>query len=289
MDNEKNQSEDKIKEAFEKRINQSGHSLEDKVEKILRKIAWSYRRGAHYMDLDNNSDRQIDFLVSIPNMVKFDEKKNSALRIFNLIIECKNLPDHAWIFSGSEHILLPPEYLFSGVSDKNKQSIEKIPYLKNKNFIANGYTELFLNNDKSSNKEEAKSNKKHDNLYEAIMQVTKASRYRQINCLDQFQKNQNTHKKFPYLHIFQSLIIFHGRMYKTNLVNNTIKLESIKFVCIEKEFVSGHYHENNGEIHVVSFDWLIEYFDLLKSSYGFSSPNKVFAEIFDIRSERDFL
>lgn len=289
MTDEKTLSEDKIREEFEKRINQSGHSLEDKVERILLKIAWSYRRGAHYMDLDNKSDRQIDFLVSIPNMVQLNEKKNPAFRLFNLIIECKNLPDHAWIFSGSEHFSLTPDYLFTGISEKNEKIITKTSYLYTKNFTANGYSELFLNNGKLSNKE-VKSNKKIDNLYEAIVQVTKASKYRQIRCMDDFQKKQSMHKNMPdELHIFQPLIIFHGRMYKTDMVNDNIRLEPIKFVCIEKEFVSENYHETNGEIHIVSFDWLIEYFDLLTSSYGFSPPNNVLREIFDTRSGRDFL
>lgn len=289
-------SEDEIKKKFENSINQTGHSLEDKVEKILRKIAWSYRREAHYVDLDGKSDRQIDFIVSAPSVSIPPEIRHPVFVILDMIIECKNLPDHAWIFSGSERSSLQPEYTFTGIPNKHKKLLQMIPRLDGRHFTANSYSEHILPDKKRQNEilqddEKLKSNKKTNNLYEAIVQVTKSSRYRQIYLNDKFTALRNTNKKIPdELRIFQSLVIFKGRMYKTNLMGEKITLELIKFARVEKEFLSANYHEINGEIHIVSYDWILDYFALLTSSYGLPPYNNVFENLFDMdRHREDFL
>lgn len=258
----KSPNEKKIKEYFEKKYNQTGHSLEGKIEQILKTYFRDIRREAPFFDKDENKGRTIDFIVIDDEIEQRIDKKSNLKGQLELVIECKNLPDHAWIFSGNEYEGLTfPECLLTKNSG-NQSSWDIIPYCKHMGLNANSFHEDFLNDKKLK-----KSNKRQDNLYSSFLKVIKATRYqKEIYEIDYAQrKNQNTF--FRDWFIFQPLIIFSGRMYKTIQKKNEVKLSSIKFASLRKEYVSANYREILGEVHVVSDDWFEDYLQKLKNNY----------------------
>ena len=299
-------NKDDLKDHFEKRINQSGFPLEDKVEKILHKEFYNYRRNAHYIDKDENKDRTIDFMVATP-CYWMPMKKSERLTInLELIIECKKLPHHAWIFSGKESHTLPLEYLVLGSKNKELKEFvpaEKIrlkdalPSVDSKLFTANGWCEKFYKDDKKDTKKRKRkltiqTNQKETNLKDAIMKVTKAVRHRmdfRINENEELFRNKKKNGTYS-MYVFQPLIIFQGEMYRTTEQNGNSKLIPIKFAKIEKEYKSEKYNEKEGEIHIVSIDGISDYLKLLKSSFRPHEPPIEFMELFGLdRHRKGFL
>lgn len=70
-------------------------------------------------------------------------------------------------------------------------------------------------------------------------------------------------------------------MYRTIQKNEKIELESIKFARIKKEYLSSAHSESEGEIHIVSSDWLDEYLKMMKDTYNFMDPHKDFHNLFN--------
>jgi len=83
-----------------------------------------------------------------------------------------------------------------------------------------------------------------------------------------------------WLYIYQPLIVFEGLMYRTIEKNESIELEPIKFARIKKEYLSSVHSESEGEIHIVSSDWLNEYLSMMKDTYDFMDPHKDFHKLF---------
>jgi len=302
-------NKDELKDHFEKRFNQSGFTLEDKVEKILYNEFYGYRRNAIYIDKDENKDRTIDFMVATP-CYWIPMKKSEHLTInLDLIIECKKLPHHAWIFSGKESRTLPLEYLILGPKNKKLEEFipaenvklkEVIPSINTKLFTANNWIEKFYKDEKKRHKGiTIQTNQKENNLKDAIMKITKATRYRM-----DFRKKENEElfnkkkgswfnkKKTGWygMYIFQPLIIFEGEMYCTSEQNGKSELTPIKFAKIEKEYKSDNYNEKKGEIHIVSFSAIDDYLKFLKSTINPHEPPVEFMEMFGAdRHRKGFL
>jgi len=289
-------NKDDLKKFFEVKVNQSGLVLEEKVASLLYKHFHQIRRNTHYLDKDELKDRDIDFVSLIPCYVISPKKKEKPITVsFELIIECKRLPNHGWIFSGEDkdrvsifekafktktlHHVIMPEHVSTESIPKDKHIQEIIHPLTAKLFTADGYFEGYYpykikENNQTKNKKEPRNF-----LREAILQVTKATRHRKDFQKQVFQKwIDNTKKGLSYISVtaFQPVIVFQGNMYKTIQNNDKFTLESIKFARIEKEYLSEVHKEIEGEVHIVSIDWFPEYLELIASTYGFDKPHNEF-------------
>jgi hypothetical protein len=88
---------------FEQEVRRSGHSLESRVENTLRKRNFDVNRESPYLDKDESKGRYVDLRAHnfTPYLDKFDQKEKHVVGQFIFVIECKNLPDHGWVFSKS--------------------------------------------------------------------------------------------------------------------------------------------------------------------------------------------
>jgi len=202
----------------------------------------------------------------------------------NLIVECKNLPNHGWIFFKTKE----PELVFPDkVPIADKMPIEIIehdstrfysPIIPIPNlFNGSGYDEYIYDNGRSTKRK--KSNERTDNIYDAVNKVTKATRY-QIETTSDLLFNKMPYvissiQKIIAFAIFQPLIVVQGRIYAANITSGQNNLEHLKFVQIPKRYVSSNYNEMQGMIHIVSYESLPEYLNLLHNYYWFASPRMV--------------
>lgn len=127
-----------IDDFFQKQATHSGHSLEIQVENTLQNN-FELQREVPYLDKDESKGRFIDLVAT--RQIPPDEMFTSSIEDFrvvaqmNLIIECKNLQDHGWMFwetNKSELIMvdnasmadyIPPDLL----NDKHPSN-KYIPY-----------------------------------------------------------------------------------------------------------------------------------------------------------------
>jgi hypothetical protein len=77
--------------------------------------------------------------------------------------------------------------------------------------------------------------------------------------------------------IVQPLIVFEGRIYGAVVKGEDTKLEPIIFAQIQKQYVSSNYNEIHGMIHIVSYQSLPEYLNLIRNYYWFAS-NRIIQE-----------
>jgi len=156
--NEKN--EKGILKFFQEKVKKSGHSLENRVEDLLHKDRFSIDREVPYIDKDESKGRNIDLIAraEIPESYQPKSKEKYIVGQINLIIECKNLPDHGWIFfKGKDPDLVLPDKVTIGnympieivEADPTRYytPIKPIPNL----FSASGYDEYILDNKNANN------------------------------------------------------------------------------------------------------------------------------------------
>jgi hypothetical protein len=269
--------EDKLLEFFQKQIRQSGYKLQTKVQKKLISNGYQVTREWPYLDKDELKGRAIDLFASkfIPDLSLFEENTKPIMGQLELTIECKSLPDHAWIFfeDVDDGFLLHDIVTIDSISmmkvSQDFVTIDLFPQLTH----ASNYDEIISSNKRNKGQSQqagSKSNKKDKNLYEAICSVTKANRH----AMDKFQKykefmvvNKNHAPRIVMFVIFQALIVFEGHLYAAKLENDDIQLNPIQYVKIPKNYVSDKYQENFGYIHVVSFNSLDGYLGLLHDYY----------------------
>jgi hypothetical protein len=164
-------------------------------------------------------------------------KEKMALGQLRLVIECKNLPDHGWIFFENEKkddIIIPDMYNFIKTYREEDITGKCIPHgLVTDLFYTSSYYETFLD---SGTKSSSKSNSKESNLYEAILTSIKSTRH-QIDKTEELRKSMfryyNKLDKILFVTLYQPLIIFTGHMYGTK---NDEDLQSIKYVQLKKSY-----------------------------------------------------
>ncbi len=298
-------SDEELKNYFEEKFNQSGFLLENKVEKIAYNEFYGFERNCPYLDKDENTVRTIDFMVSTPCGWMTMKQHEHIVIDLELIIECKQLPHHGWIFSGKESYPSSLEYLILGpknkklsdfVSVNDMNMAQVLPFVKKKSLTANTYVERYFKEEnkegKNKPKRRIKTNGKDVNLKDAIMKVTKATRHRVDFIKKKHDSLPRKIKKNPiyYMHIFQPVIIFQGKMYQTVDHDEKSELVPIKFARIKHEYKNDNYDEIEREIHVVSYDGIDDYLNLLKSSFGIQKPPVAFFELFGMsRRGKGFL
>jgi hypothetical protein len=273
----KKSSEEEIQEFFEEKLNKSGYALQTAVENKLSKARFETSREVYYVDKDESKGRPMDLAswIVIPDERIFKNNGRYVAGQLRLVIECKQLPDHAWVFFPSK---LPAFSLPESVSLTEKQTpnpaFNYFPYVNQ--FIglpfAGGFAEFLL--PKKETKAKSKSNEKDNNLYEAVMTVTKATRHSiestktLTDRLMRIYPPRTTKSRILLFAIFQPVIVFKGRMYEASQEQEKLKLKPIKYVQIPKNYVSKNYEEALGQIHIVSYDSFDEYLEMLLRFYN---------------------
>jgi len=271
---QKKPNEPEIRKFFERKLKESGFLLENKVEPKLKPL-FNVDRDAPYFDKDLSKARTIDFVAStfIPDGTR-PPKGKKAVASLKLVIECKSLPDHGWIFFPGKDPKITFRDEVSAMKDTGRNSpLSKIvPLLTFPTlYHAASYSEFHLE-DKSNNG--SHSNKRDDNLYGAVHAVTKATRDQielMKKALNAIYMRYNTLQIVPIVTLYQPLIIFYGRMYASDTVNDEISLRPLKYAQIMKGYTSEFYNESIGDIHIVHFDALDEYLKLIHDFYWSSS------------------
>jgi hypothetical protein len=298
-------NENALLEFFEKQVKKSGHSLENRVEDILQQN-YIVDREVPYIDKDESKGRYIDLVAhaDVPNLNHVTKNGKYVVGQIIFTIECKNLPDHGWVFFKTKQpeLVFPdkvtiaddmPIEIIENDPTRYYTPIKPIPQL----FCASGYDEYIFDNGKPN--QGKKSNTQTNNLYCAVNTVTKATRYQVEKMRDLICNNMlhfiGTIDKITTFAIVQPLIVFEGQMYGATLEGEETKLEPIRFAQIQKRYVSSNYDEINGMIHIVSYKSLPEYLNLICNYYWFAS-NKMMqdqdsllvsiSEIVDYRQRR---
>lgn len=268
-------NEEELLRFFQQQLERSGHSLENKVEDLLND-KFTVMREVPYIDKDKGIGRDIDLLAyaEVPSPHEFSQSQQYHVlgRIY-LIIECKNLPDHGWIFfkTKQQDLVFPDKVTIAdGIPSEVTEHdptryyspITPIPNL----FSASGYDEYIFDGGRSREKNRGKSNEQTKNIYDAVNKVTKATRYqiettRDLICSKIHYIISKINKIIAFA-VFQPVIVFQGRMYGASIASGKTNLEPIKFAQIPKRYVSPNYNEIQGTIHIVSYRSLPEYLDL---------------------------
>lgn len=278
-------NENALLEFFEKQVKKSGHSLENRVENILKQN-YIVDREVPYIDKDESKGRNIDLVAcaDVPDLNQLSKNDKYVVGQIIFTIECKSLPDHGWVFFKTRHpgLVFPDKVTIA--DDIPIEIVEKDPttyYTPNKPipklFCASGYDE-YIYDDGKANQGRSKSNAQTSNLYGAVNTVTKATRY-EIEKMRDLISNKMLHvigtiDKITAFAIVQPLIVFEGHLYGAALEGEETKLEPIRFAQIQKRYVSSNYDEIYGMIHIVSYQSLPEYLNLIRNYYWFAS-NKI--------------
>lgn len=261
-------SEDDIKKFLQGKINESGFSLENEATKILKKY-FDVNRDVPFFDKDENKGRAFDISARkfFPDDSHFDKEVLRSIAQYDLVIECKNIPGNIWAFFLDEDpsFTLP---LYASMNEKGKDpAITVIPTEPIKNIpYVSAFDEYIFDN--------AKTNKQTNNLYSALMTVTKAARHKKDYLRRSFKALINSgwtpkaQKYILHFTFFQPVIIFSGKIFiiKYDASGNP-EFESVKFVQKARGYVSKDYDESGGEIHIVTFDALEEYISLVDAYY----------------------
>lgn len=270
-------SEQDLRKAFQAELQKSGFLFENKVGKVFKKNKFHLRREVPYLDKENEkSGRTIDFIAEAGILVdRFGINKTTInMGDLKLIIECKNNPNYAWIFFEGKHNKSKPaeELYFKNPKRAEYKFLPKA--FIDKLFFASSYKEILY--------PLKKGEKKHNSpekLFEAIAQVTKATRYRidlELKIIEKLKQkgfsDSEARPNWDFI-IFQPLIVFGGNLYKINESDENLK--PVDFVQIDKTWLSSKYEEVFGEIHIVSLRALQKYIDILRKNYDFiNNPKK---------------
>ena len=266
-------SESEIIEHLENKINRSGHNFENSVESILRKFSYFIKKEAPFLDKDGGTGRKIDFIAS--NQIWYESKKTFktvATGDFRLVIECKDLKNYAWIFTKGELDNLTPAECIIYNQKNSSESFEEPLTNIHELFYASSCVEYPFESIKDDPNPPLKKGTEFS--FEAFLSITKATRYFmdkdvmiETRLREKLGEKMNAAMRVFDFVYFQPLIVFSGKMYKAEQVQNKTKLYPIKFAQMPKEWVSKNYNELLGKIHFVTFENLPEYLDIIYHHY----------------------
>jgi hypothetical protein len=270
-------NKNEIKKFFEKKLSRSGHSLEILVTKMLNQ--YNVQQEVPYLDKDTSIGRFTDLIATkqVPPIEIFGGKSVDGKRVVAqviLVIECKNLPDHGWIFwqgKVPELVFVDNATLADNLSPdlfKGNPGYKYIPFTVIPELIpVSSYEEYILD---TGTRKDSKSNQMTNNILDAIMKVTKATEYQIQEMRDVMSQNMvsfaGTLENFILYVVVQPVIVFEGYLYGAK-TEEQYSLQEIKFAQLPKRYVSQHYNVSKGMVHIVSYKSFSEYLNLLDSYY----------------------
>lgn len=233
-------------------ILKSGFPLEIRISsflteqcKLIDKLTDISTR-AYYLDKDEEKGRELDIKVCIP--VESEKRKESPMIFLNLLIQCKNIPGNAWVFFKSPHKV-------SGFCKSTSilDAVEWIPrqhvgFLIDKELhfwrlpLVTQYDEYVLKKDTS--------NKRDDNLFQAVISLVKALSYeletsvrQNKGMLERFSEEDLQELPPDHAEIFYPIVVFNGKMYLAQEVGKgkEMSLTPVDHVGLFQDYVSGSY------------------------------------------------
>ena len=195
---------------------------------------------AYYLDKDDGKGRELDIKAFIPIEPLKDE---SSLVFLNLLVESKNIPGNAWVFFRSPH-RIDHSYNCTSVLD----ALEWVPrehhmFTYSKDLHLHNLPITAVNDEYILDKKT--SNKKGNNLFEALVSLAKATSYEYESHKRGFQNLLLTEDLLDlnYIEIFCAAIVFSGEMYLAEEVEKgqNMRLTPVNHVGSYVDYVSGNY------------------------------------------------
>jgi hypothetical protein len=240
---------------------------------MLVKSGWRVYPNIHFRDRDLNTDRELDIWADKEYFLELGPTAGELLVLrFHLIIECKKIPGNAWIFfpkpveKGLTPIFFPRMYTLLDAFDLESEDLPvhlMTPLHYRRGFPSRGYTELILR--------EKLSNKKRDNLWEAMVSVVKATSEAKnvylndegvIDVVDKLKGGQvlswvDCGSPMSICYVFP-LVVFEGKMFAAKFPLAKENLNETSYVHCQNEYKSAKYDEY-ARIDIVEKRFLQEY------------------------------
>ena len=274
-------SEKKIKEYFESKLRDSGHTFEGKVEKILQKD-FDVRREIPFFDKDEKKNRAVDFEAKsyYPGSFELKPTRDPALGTLKLIVECKCMKNYGWLFyrdSLANRTMQNFDYV-NWLAHTKKKPGKDFPILPitpiHDILYASKHVEYFFSDGKQVNtySEDKKMKDVHPFMSSVRLLSKAVDHFFEIESIMYNEVFLKQHWKLYPLNqtftVFQPLIVFGGRMYEVQGEDEDVRLNSIQMAQIKKTYYSNNYRINSGVIHITSLMGLREYLEKLKKYFN---------------------
>lgn len=280
-------------------IEKSGLPLEIDVASILESSGCDVSASQYYVDYDEGKGRQIDALATATTGI--GSKNYELLIVVHFTIECKKLPGNAWVFFPSHEApaSVPSTHSFGSAEVRTETSKALEDFLggnKRNAPTCRHYHETVLDPSKSNTNPD-KKDKKLDNIFEAIIAVTKANYY-----YYQEDKKRSAKGRTTYLEslvdgaesvrrgkpneqflienwiYYKPVIVFDGDLFTANM--STKRLKRVNWVRLIFSYHSSKYEVDYLPIDICSianFQTYIDEFlnDFLSTAQGLDNSNLI--------------
>jgi hypothetical protein len=253
---------------FQRSFIESGSSLEAEVSTKLSEH-FEVQNQPVFIDLDEGKSRDGDILAkeTFPNLEKDTPTSSNGKHFIaqiNLSIECKNLPDHGWVFMQGK--MNQNIWHFSLIRGRNgilKNLRPTTPILELTG--TTNHMEKILDNKKPGRGE--RSNSRTDNFYDSSLKVIKLTRHLINADLKEakiYYKLYNSRRDIIFFKIYQPLIVFNGHLYVKKLDKD--RIIPAKFLQISRQYNTLAYNDD-ATIHVVNSKHFHEYLNIIRPYY----------------------
>lgn len=271
-----------------KRIKKSGYPLEIEISNLLDKEYLVFNT-QYYFDEEGKQGRDID-IYAVPLDVETDtklvemEKKLLPFRLrTELVIECKKIETHAWVFynrhnppisgyhiSGQFKTSVPKPRKFS--TDSFGWALEKCLALHYYKFerVAIAYEEIKKTKLEKENKKRKtqKENPSRREIFEAINQLRKFTCDEMHQIFSRISKLPKLSSDRELIVIFFPIIAFDGDMFEVTFDSDKPKLERKNHILLATHYRCPYCHEvESFLIDVVHRSYFSEFMKILKADF----------------------
>jgi hypothetical protein len=272
-----------------KDIDQSGVELELRVASIFSKAGWGVALHQPYKDYDEDKIRELDFVGAMG--ADIDIPGYEFTLYMRLLGQCKKIPGNSWTFFYLQqdevatglyipHMLALGE--FQGRLGTSRYSTDDpfndlVQRVRKTDAVATVYREAVL--------DPKKSNKRTDNLFEAVITITKAwehyrrqgletraqnleeyaSELQHLNRAEAVRKHLADKLVFDGMNVYQPLIVFQGNMFVASM--ETRELKPAKLVRLLVDYQSSKYDVKALYVDVCHADHLKEYLEMYSNAF----------------------
>ncbi len=259
-----------IEKAIWTSIEKSGLPLELEVFEIIRKSGgWDPLPKQSYLDPDLGKGREVDL-----HATRYDHNDESSCSLeVRLVIQCKKIPGNAWVFFPAADVFGSTPSCdvldFVYAHQRSHEILEPFDMIMDKNGFSH-YHEVIL--DKS------RSNGKVDNLFEAVITVTKATMFalkKEKEALHQYLGESfgegwlsveaiKSKGWLDPIRILQPLIVFDGALCRATLgAKRTI--DEVPYVRLISSYQSKDLGEGHFPIEICTLGYLPRYLRSVES------------------------
>jgi hypothetical protein len=251
-----------VDDFFQRSYSRSGSPLESEIAKELS-TDFEVEHQPAYLDLDEGKSRNGDLLAkhTFPSPFVMHSERPVVAEIV-LLIECKSLPDHGWIFTESNTKQICPH--FSLIRSQNEITENLTPTAPLTQLI--GTTSAFetILDNQSKRK---KSNDQTSNVKDSSLKIIKLLRHLLNEDKARAQnlyKSFNSMSKIMYMKFYQPVIIFKGHLFVKRSAEE--KIRRTNMLQFYREYRTNAYNEE-ATIHIVSSEHVRDYLQLIIPFY----------------------